>query len=114
MMAATGLSAGTLIRRALLNTPPPPATRRPGPEREALARLLAECARIKGELGKHGSNLNQIAYYLNSGRPLETISNSLALALHEVTEFYERDLFEIRTVIMRTMGYERGPDDEEE
>jgi hypothetical protein len=55
-----GLTVGAFMRRQCLGTPGPRATRRPPVERAALAQLLAQ-------LGKCGSNLNQIARVLNSG-----------------------------------------------
>ena len=55
-----GLSVGAFMRQQCLGTPGPRATRRPPVERAALAQLLAQ-------LGKCGSNLNQIARALNSG-----------------------------------------------
>jgi hypothetical protein len=55
-----GLSVGAYMRHQCLGTPGPRAARRPPVERAALAQLLAQ-------LGKCGSNLNQIARVLNSG-----------------------------------------------
>lgn len=55
-----GLSLGSYIRACTLAKPATRATRRPPVERAALAQLLAQ-------LGKCGSNLNQIARVLNSG-----------------------------------------------
>lgn len=66
---------------------------------QAMAQLLAS-------LGKIGSNLNQIAKHLNSGRPGDTIENLLQVEL--------RDLMEMRQVVMKSLGMEpnrRPPQD---
>jgi hypothetical protein len=55
-----GLTVAAFMRHQCLGTPGPRAARRPPVERLALAKLLAQ-------LGKVGSNLNQIARVLNSG-----------------------------------------------
>jgi hypothetical protein len=56
--AADGLSLGAFIRARLDGSPGPRAKRNPGPDIVLLAKVLAE-------LGKSGSNLNQIAHHLN-------------------------------------------------
>jgi hypothetical protein len=56
--AAAGLSLGAFIRARLDGSPGPRAKRNPGFDTVLLAKLLAE-------LGKSGSNLNQIAHALN-------------------------------------------------
>ncbi len=55
-----GMSVGAFMRQQCLDTAGPRAVRRPPVERAALAQILAQ-------LGKCGSNLNQIARVLNSG-----------------------------------------------
>jgi hypothetical protein len=55
-----GLTRSSFARASMLAAPEMPATRRPPVEREVLAAILAQ-------LGKCGSNLNQIARQLNSG-----------------------------------------------
>lgn len=55
-----GLTIGAFVRQRCLGSAGPRAVRRPPVERAALAQLLAQ-------LGKCGSNLNQIARVLNSG-----------------------------------------------
>lgn len=98
MADSSGLSVGSLLRRALFNTPPPRAARQPSVEVQAVARLL-------GQLGKIGSNINQLAKHANAGRYEE---NSVELAL--------RDLAELRIVCLQALGKEprRGPKDEHE
>lgn len=56
----TGLSVSALIRHALLNVPPPRRRRRPAVDQVAMAKLL-------GEMGKVGSNINQLAHYAHRG-----------------------------------------------
>jgi len=55
-----GLETGSYAREVLLGAPAPRQVRRPPVERKELARLL-------GEVGKIGSNLNQLARAANSG-----------------------------------------------
>lgn len=55
-----GLTAGSYIRQRVLEGPLERQVRRPPVERRELARLL-------GEFGKIGGNLNQIAKSMNSG-----------------------------------------------
>ena len=55
-----GLETGSYIRQVLLGAPAPRQMRRPQIERKELAKLL-------GELGKIGSNLNQLAKASNQG-----------------------------------------------
>lgn len=62
-----GLSIAAFMRTQCLGTAGPRAQRRPPVERAALAQLLAQ-------LGKCGSNLNQMARALNRGDTPEGIS----------------------------------------
>jgi len=55
-----GLFAGGYLRATALGSPGPRAVRRPPVDRQEIARLL-------GELGRVGNNLNQIARAFNSG-----------------------------------------------
>ena len=86
--ARTGLSVGALFRHAVLNVEPPHARHRPTVDQVAVARLL-------GELGKIGSNINQLAHYAHLGR---FQSNSIELAL--------RDLMELRLACLQALGRE--------
>ena len=56
-------------------------------------------------LGKTGSNINQIAYHLNSGRPGSRAEDSIESAL--------RDLAELRIACLQALGTEprRGTDE---
>ena len=56
--AQAGLSVGAYVRSLALGSPGPRARRRPPIERKELARFL-------GELGKIGSNVNQLAHAYN-------------------------------------------------
>ena len=86
---AAGVSRAELMRMALFNYKPP----RSRDHTNALVR-------ISGELGKIGSNINQIAHHLNAGRPLSRVEGALDAAL--------RELFEWRTALMQALGYERA------
>jgi len=82
-----GESVSALMRNALLHNRP----RASRIEVQAVARLL-------GQLGKIGSNINQIAYHLNAGRPGDRVEGSLEEAL--------RDLSELRLVCLQALGKE--------
>lgn len=97
MMAdRAGLSCGALVRYALFKTPPPRAARRPTVNHRAVAQLL-------GQLGKIGTNINQLAKQANAGRYQ---SNSIELAL--------QDLMELRAACLQALGREpdRSPEDD--
>jgi hypothetical protein len=88
MAERSGLSVSALIRHALLNVPPPRRRRRPAVDQVAVAKLL-------GELGKIGSNINQLAHYAHLGR---FQSNNIDVAL--------RDLMELRLACLQALGRE--------
>jgi hypothetical protein len=97
MAASRGLSVASLIRHATLNVPPPRrALPRPRVETVLLARAL-------GELGKIGSNLNQLTKYANMGRTLEA---SIEATL--------RDFRELRLPFMQALGQEPARREPEE
>jgi len=85
--AEHGHSVAALVRSALLHIRLPHSRI----DRQHVARVLAE-------LGKIGSNVNQIAFHLNSGRPPERVYNTLELAL--------RDLGELRLACLQAIGME--------
>lgn len=66
------LTPASYARMELLDSPPPKAARRPSVEAETVARVLAQ-------LGKIGSNLNQIAHRMNAGQTVthETIARAM-------------------------------------
>ena len=83
--AAGGMSA--LFRTAVLGYKPPKSRT----DTQAVAKLLAE-------LGKIGSNVNQIAKHLNAGRPGDTVEALVADAM--------RDLLEMRIGCLQALGLE--------
>jgi len=85
--AEHGQTAAALVRSSLLHIRLPHSR----VDRLHISRVLAE-------LGKIGSNVNQIAYHLNAGRPPERIYNALELAL--------RDLAEHRLACLQAIGME--------
>ena len=82
-----GLVFGSYARQVLLGAPAPRQVRRPPVERRELARLL-------GEVGKIGSNLNQIARAANAGVLVYECEIDSALA----------SLREVREAIMIALG----------
>jgi hypothetical protein len=89
---ATGLSPSAMCLAVLLDVPLPPR-RRPSVDTQLLAKVLAE-------LGKIGSNINQIAYHLNAGRPGDVTEGSIQSAITELLEW--------RGALMQSLGYERN------
>lgn len=82
-----GLTAPSYARAQLFDQPAPRARRRPSVEAEQVGRLL-------GELGKIGSNLNQIAHHLNAGRGGNPTALDVAL----------QDVADIRAACMKALG----------
>ena len=74
------------------------ALEKPLPRSKVELQLLAK---VLAELGKIGSNINQIAYRYNisEGRPEGNIEGALEAAL--------RELLEWRTALMQSLGLER-------
>jgi hypothetical protein len=103
MIASTGRTFGGLVRHALLNTPVRHVSRQPSVDRQAIARLLGELQRLKGEAGKHGSLLNQLAHHAHLGRYRAT---RIDLAVETVVLFYERDMAELRLACLQALGRE--------
>ena len=65
MAAAQGITAGALVRQIVLESPIPRSSRRIPP-----SSLKPELAQLLGQIGKVGSNLNQIAKGINSGQTM--------------------------------------------
>lgn len=82
-----GLTAGSYARGVILGAPAPRQVRRPPVERKELARLL-------GELGHIGSNLNQIARVGNAGEGIDDVALAEALG----------GLSEVRDAILSALG----------
>ena len=83
-----GLSVGAFLRSLALGDAGPRAVRRPPIERKELARLL-------GELGKIGSNVNQLARGFNQTGVLPGFPEILAI---------QRDIREMRAALMKALG----------
>ena len=101
---ATGQSAPALVRNTLLKIPLP-RVRRPKVNEPLFAKALARLSGLSAELGKEGSNLNQLTHYVNAGRPVGTLANSIETSLQRLEELH-RDTFELRTLFMQAMGLE--------
>ena len=86
-----GMTVGAYMRSVVLAAPVPRQSRRPPVERRALAQLL-------GQIGKLGSNVNQLAKYGNLGRLIEDRHLAEAAA----------DIAALRAAVMDALG--RGED----
>jgi hypothetical protein len=84
-----GMTSGSYVRRAVLGIEPPRQVRRPPVEKQELGRLL-------GQLGKVGSNLNQIARALHQTSPVEATEVRKAL----------EGLIPVRAAILKALGRE--------
>jgi Bacterial mobilisation protein (MobC) len=73
-------------------------------DRDAIDHLMQALAAIKAELGKSGSNLNQLTKYANMDRVL---TNSIAAVIEEHGQAI-RTLQELRIACMQALGYERN------
>ena len=85
--AAAGLSLSAFVCAQLGGGPGPRAHRNPGPEAVLLAKVLAE-------MGKSGSNLNQIARLGNVGEEIDGAELATVLA----------DLATVREAILKALG----------
>jgi chorismate mutase len=90
-----GLSVGAYLRTIALGQPGPRAVRRPAVEKEVLARLL-------GELGKLGSNVNQIARAVNTTGNLPSWSELAAI---------RGELTTLRAALLQALGRSAGRGD---
>ena len=86
--ATAGLSVGAYLRTLAIGSAGPRAIRRPPVERAELARLL-------GEIGKLGSNVNQIARVLNTTGDLPASNNLAAITA---------DVSVMRAALMKALG----------
>jgi hypothetical protein len=85
-----GFSVGALLRLLALGDAGPRAVRRPPVER-------AELARILGQIGKIGSNVNQIAKAIHTTRNLPSWS--------ELAEI-KADIATLRAAVLKALGYD--------
>lgn len=88
-----GISVSSFARQVLVQTPPSRSARRPHIEKQLLARTL-------GQLGKIGSNVNQIARVLNATRPRERES----AAIEEDIKRAATELTAMRNLILQALG----------
>ena len=72
------------------------ALEKPLPRSKVEVQLLSK---VLAELGKIGSNINQIAYHLNAGRPGDVKEGIIEESL--------RELLEWRMALMQSLGLER-------
>jgi hypothetical protein len=86
--AQAGLSVGAYLRTMALGSPGPRAVRRPSVERADLARLL-------GELGKIGSNVNQLARAANTSGDMPAVDELAAITA---------DVRVLRDALMKALG----------
>jgi hypothetical protein len=82
-----GLTSGSYARQILLGAPAPRQVRRPPIERRELARLL-------GELGSIGNNINQLARAANSGDAIDSSEFNRAMGW----------LREMRDAVLQALG----------
>jgi hypothetical protein len=99
---ATGVSISELIRYAVLNYRPPPAKI----DRQTVNLLLGELGKNRVEVSKAGSNLNQIAYHLNAGRPGDIMDGRIEAGLAEFSQAI-RTFEELRLACLQALGLER-------
>ena len=99
---AAGMSVSQLVRSALLGYRPP----RSKADREAIVGLRGDLAKHRAELGKIGSNVNQIAYHLNAGRPGDVGYGKIDAVFADLEQSI-RSLEEMRLVILQSLGFER-------
>jgi hypothetical protein len=85
-----GLSVGALLRLLALGDAGPRAVRKPPIER-------AELARILGQLGKIGSNVNQIAKAVNTTRNLPSWSELAVM---------KEDIARMRAAVLKALGHD--------
>ena len=92
------------IRARTIGAPLPPRAT----SKAELVKVRAAFAAHRADLGKIGSNLNQLAYRYNltEGRPAGNIEGALLAALEEWSEAV-RTIDELRLVGLQAMGYER-------
>jgi hypothetical protein len=89
---AAGLTIGGYCKSVIFNSPPPRRSRRPPIDKIELARLL-------GEIGRLGNNLNQIAHKLHMESLIEIPELESAL----------KDLAILRASVVMALGYKEAP-----
>jgi Bacterial mobilisation protein (MobC) len=84
-----GLAVSAFLRAQALGEPGPRSVRRPPLERRELARL-------HGQLGKVGSNINQLAHAYNRTKLMPGFPEILAV---------RKDIAEMSAALMKALGY---------
>lgn len=92
----TGLALGAFARACMLDGPGPRATRKPPVAKQELVRIL-------GQLGKIGSNVNQIARAVNSGDDPNGLSDDIKAAVVAIAE--------IHAAAANALGWKAGADE---
>ena len=114
------LSTSAICLNMLLDAPLPRRRRQPTVNDKALATYVAATAKVadewraaRAEMGKQGSNLNQIAHMLNAGTDPGRISNIARTAIEEISALtatldraLDGDLKELRTIATEVWGLE--------
>jgi hypothetical protein len=116
---AAGLSPTAICLAMLLDAPLPKRRHQPTVNEQGLTAYLGATAKVKdalkeslAELGKSGSNLNQIAYMLNANTAPPRIMNIIESAINEHNVLLARhdavfkDLDELRAMAMDALGLE--------
>lgn len=85
-----GISAGAYLRHQGLDVPPPRQRNRPAVEVQVLSRLV-------GQLGKLGSNLNQIAHRINTAAHISSLDVMFVKNMID-------ELGKLRDLALKTMG----------
>jgi Bacterial mobilisation protein (MobC) len=120
---ATGQSAAALVRSALARIPLP-RTRLPKAVDKLVARFLGGAAKVAdplwaldAQLGKIGSNINQLTHYAHMDRVMEASIMSALAEFNEASARVKealRDVDELRTEGMHVLGLEppnhKGPE----
>jgi hypothetical protein len=104
LVARTGHDAPALARNALFGTPLP-RKRRPRFDGLAVSALMTQLAAHQAELGKIGSNLNQIAFHYNAGRISDITPGALEAALQD-HDGAIHTLLELRAACLKALGFE--------
>ena len=113
-------SPSAICLNMLLDAPLPRRQRQPTFNDKALSAYTAGTAKVadewravRAELGKPGSNLNQVAYMLNAGTDPGRISNIVKSAIEDFSALIAKldralddDLKELRTLAMEVWGLE--------
>jgi len=117
---AFDLSPSAICLAMLLDAPLPRRRHQPTVNDNALTRYLAATAKVadvwkeqKAEVGKQGSNVNQVAHMLNAGANPDRIINLVESAIEQfcasianLDRARNEDLHELRTLAMEVWGIE--------